>query len=90
MLSQEEKQEIANRLNDRIHGLTCPMCHQVGGFIIADGYINNTMQDEIKKIHLGGTSIPTIALICSNCGFISQHALGVLGLLPNNVNKENQ
>lgn len=90
MLSQEEKQEIVNRLNERIHELTCPMCHQRGGFIIADGYFNNTMQDDIKKVHIGGTSIPTIAIVCNRCGFVSQHALGVLGLLPNNENKGNQ
>ena len=27
-------------------------------------------------------AIPTIAIVCNNCGYISQHALGALGLLP--------
>lgn len=89
MLSQVKKQEIIRRLNEKIQDLSCPMCHQ-HSFIIADGYINNTMQDDIKMVHLGGTSIPTIAIVCSNCGFVSQHALGVLGLLPNNEKEEKQ
>ena len=85
MLSQEEKKEIANRLNSRIHGLTCPMCRQ-HSFVIADGYFNNTIQDNLNSINLGGSSIPTIAIVCSHCGFVSQHALGALGLLPQNTN----
>jgi hypothetical protein len=33
-------------------------------------------------LSLGGLGIPSIAIICNRCGFISQHALGTLGLLP--------
>jgi hypothetical protein len=51
-------------------------------FVLADGFFNNSVQTNFEAaLVLGGPSIPTIALICSNCGFISQHALGVLGLL---------
>jgi hypothetical protein len=85
MLSQEKKQEIIRILNERIQVLTCPMCHQ-HSFIIADGYFNNTIQDNLKSINLGGSSIPTIAIVCSHCGFVSQHALGALGLLPSDSN----
>ena len=81
MLTQETKQEIISKLNERIQGLTCPMCHQ-HGFIIADGYFNNPIQDNLNSFNLGGASIPTTAIICSHCGFVSQHALGALGLLP--------
>ena len=87
MISQEKKQEIAKRLDDRLKGVTCPMCHQ-HNFIIADGYFNNVIQDNLEGIVLGGATIPTISIICANCGFVSQHALGVLGLLPTK-NKEN-
>ncbi|MBR3021710.1 MAG: hypothetical protein IKH59_05010 [Bacteroidaceae bacterium] len=87
MLSQEEKQKIANRLNERIHELTCPMCHQRGGFIIAEGYFTNYLQDSLTNMQIGGASIPTIAIVCSHCGFVSQHALGALGLLPQNSNE---
>ena len=89
MISQEKKREIANRLNERIQGLTCPMCHQQG-FIIADGYFSHFLQDDIKDVSIGGSSIPTIAIVCSNCGFVSQHALGVLGMLPKNEGKKDE
>ena len=89
MISQEKKQEIANKLNERINGLTCPMCHH-NGFIIADGYFSHFLQDVIKDVSLSGPTIPTIAIVCTNCGFVSQHALGILGMLPQNSEKNNE
>lgn len=83
MISKEEKQKIISELNNRINSgnLKCPMCGNKH-FIIADGYFNSIMQDSLDGIVLGGPSIPSIAIVCNKCGFISSHALGVLGLLP--------
>lgn len=81
-LSEEEKKKIAAKLNEKGVRPGCPMCGHKN-FILADGYFNHTIQGDIQSgLILGGPSIPTIAIICSNCGFTSQHALGVLGLLP--------
>lgn len=85
MLNNDDKKKIAEALEGRKHGLTCPMC-QNKNFIMADGYFNNNMQTDFGSFSIGGPAIPTIAIICSNCGFVSQHALGVLGLLPKNEN----
>jgi hypothetical protein len=87
MLSQEKKQEIIQKLNERIQVLTCPMCHQ-HSFVIADGYFSHFLQDDMKDVSIGGSSIPTIAIVCTHCGFVSQHALGVLGMLPKNEEKK--
>lgn len=83
MISNEEKQKIVVELNKRINSgeIKCPMCGNKH-FIIADGYFNSIMQDNLNYIALGGSSIPSIAIVCNKCGFISSHALGVLGLLP--------
>lgn len=84
MLSQEEKNRIAERLNQRFaeHGVKCPMCGN-NSFSLADGYFTNIIQDNFNNLVLGGgPSIPAIPIICSKCGFISMHALGTLGLLP--------
>ena len=80
LLSQEEKTKISEILIKKGVTFVCPMCSNIK-FVIADGYFNHSMQSELKGMALGGSSIPTIALICSSCGFTSQHALGVLGLL---------
>lgn len=93
MLNQEEKNKIAQAINQKIQHIKCPMCKN-GTFSIAEGYFNNFMQQgHWSNISIGGPSIPSIAIICTNCGFISQHALGALGLLPveqknNNENGE--
>lgn len=83
MINKEEKQTIVSKLNNRINSgdIKCPMCGNKH-FIIADGYFNTPMQDNLNGIKIGGQSIPSIAIVCNNCGFISSHALGILGLLP--------
>ncbi len=80
-LTDSEKQKIVSELNRRIPNLVCPMCHQ-RSFIILDGYFNQPIQAELEGVVLGGPALPSIGIVCNNCGFISQHALGVLGLLP--------
>lgn len=89
MISSEEKQKIVVELNKRFNSreIKCPMCGN-NHFIIGDGYFNTFMQDDIRNISLGGPSIPSIPIICDKCGFISTHALGVLGLLPKQNNDE--
>ncbi|OUN89256.1 hypothetical protein B5F99_18995 [Odoribacter splanchnicus] len=88
-LTEEEKQKLVTELNKRIHGLNCPMCHNPS-FIILDGYFNQPIQAELNGVMLGGPSLPSIGIVCNNCGFISQHALGVLGFLPKkDENKDN-
>jgi hypothetical protein len=80
-LSPERKQEITNKIQQKIQNLSCPMCHK-NNFILGDAYIHNILQENLNGIAIGGPSIPAIPIICSNCGFISQHAIGVLGLFP--------
>lgn len=87
MISNEKKEEIARILNGKLTELTCPMCHH-HDFFIADGYFNNLLQDNLDSIRMGGSAIPTIPIICTNCGFVSQHAIGLLGLLPEKKDDE--
>jgi hypothetical protein len=86
LLTSEEKQKIIETLAQRGVNASCPMCGNKN-FIMADGYFNQMMQKDFQNVTLGGPSIPTIATVCNNCGFVSQHALGVLGLLNNTEKK---
>ena len=81
-LTQDQKQRIIETLNRKNVNGPCPRCGHKN-FILADGYFNHTIQTDLTSISLGGPSIPTIATICSNCGFICEHALGVLDLINN-------
>lgn len=80
-LSDADKQRIIDKLNEKGVRAPCPMCGNKN-FVLADGYFNHPIQSNPRAgLVIGGPSIPTIAIICSNCGFTSQHALGALGLL---------
>ena len=40
------------------------------------------LQNDYKNLIIGGGPlIPSIIIVCNNCGYLSQHSLGVLGLL---------
>lgn len=59
----------------------CPLCRQ-SGFQLFPGYFVNIVQQDIGVVKLEGKSIPVVILMCKNCGFVSQHSLASLGLLP--------
>lgn len=58
---------------------TCPICQNTNAhMIIADGLIYNILQTfDLRggNIRLGGRQIPACTLICSSCGFMTQHAI---------------
>ncbi len=39
------------------------------------------IQDDFTMVEIGGESIPALIIACKNCGNLSTHALGALGLL---------
>ena len=85
MLSDSEKQKIMLSLIGKIDDIKCPMCGN-GTFSILDGYVINHIHNDIQyKMNESKISIPTIMMVCTKCGFISQHALGHLGNLPKSV-----
>ncbi|OGH05860.1 MAG: hypothetical protein A2W22_05400 [Candidatus Levybacteria bacterium RBG_16_35_11] len=80
-LAEERKQEIIKALEKQGARLPCPRCGNQQ-FILIDGYFNQTIQNELQGMLIGGKSIPSVVIACNRCGFLSQHALGILGLLP--------
>lgn len=78
---------IAKLLVDK--GATKP-CHRCGGikFAVIDGFSNFYLQDEIKGVILGGPTVPVVSVICNNCGAITSHAAGALGLLNQKEHEE--
>lgn len=84
----EKQKEIIEILNKKLGDSPCPMCGNKN-FSFVDGYIRNSVQDDTQSLIIGGKNIPTVAIVCQNCGFVSQHAIGMLGLLKENVGDEN-
>lgn len=86
-ISEEQKKKIITALNERGANLPCPRCNN-NNFTLLDGYFNQTIQTELKGMVIGGPSVPSIVVACNKCGYLSQHALGVLGLVPEEEGKK--
>lgn len=81
-MDEDKKKEIIKLLKERGAIAACPRCGNKN-FALIDGYLNTSFGKEIAAgIVISGASLPSVAIVCSNCGFVSQHALGALGLLP--------
>lgn len=79
-LPKETKNRIQRRLEEKGAMLPCPRCGNQQ-FMLADGLLAPSLQTSINDIVLGGRSIPSVVVICTQCGYISLHAVGVLGLM---------
>lgn len=85
-IDQEVKKEIAEKLNEKGATQPCNRCGQPN-FSLLDGFVNLPLNQEISgNVVIGGPSVPCAVLACNNCGNLSYHALGALGML--NKNKE--
>lgn len=80
-MTKEEKDKIVKVLEERLANSPCPRC-AFNEFGLVDGYFVTSLQENTQGFVIGGRSIPSVAVVCKRCGYISNHALGVLGLLP--------
>ena len=82
MMNEERKRLIVKVLSQRVSSIVCPICHQ-SKYSFVDGYTIDPVQDDYKAVQLGGKIIPSVMLVCNNCGHIDRFSLGVLGLMDN-------
>ncbi len=83
-ISEEAAQQVKDILEERGVNSACPRCGRKDFAVVVEGYLENfLLPPDLRGTAVAQSSnIPSVALLCKNCGFISQHALGVLGLLP--------
>lgn len=93
-MTNEEKEKIIKALEERDAKNPCPRCSN-DVFNLVDGYFVQSLQEKAKGVVIGGLSLPSVVVVCNKCGFMSQHALGAIGLLsiqdndtPGNEDKE--
>jgi hypothetical protein len=86
-ISADQKRRIVEALEKAGVKLPCPRCTN-DNFRLLDGYFNQPLQVELGGLVLGGPSVPSVVVVCTRCGYLSQHALGVLGLLPKEKREE--
>lgn len=87
-----ELSEVVDALEKR--GAVNP-CHRCGhrNFNVLEGFskLPALLPDfsMIDGMVVGGPLVPVVYIACSNCGAITPHAIGALGLLPSdNKNEE--
>jgi len=81
-LTEAQKQEIIKRLGERGAKLPCPRCGNKE-FTVLDGYFSQSIHTKIGAgVIIGGATVPSAVIACKRCGYLVQHALGILGLLP--------
>lgn len=84
-MNEDQKNIIKQKLLERAPVIECPICHH-RKFVLLDGYLTENLQDDYHSVVVGGENIvPTIAIACKHCGYVSQFALGALGLLPDSI-----
>lgn len=74
-LTVEQRQVIADRLAERGALGACPACHE-NDWVVGHGHALLTMGVGDGD----GSGLPLVSRICANCGYLSLHATGILGL----------
>lgn len=92
-MSIEDKRELfAEALNARNALALCSRCGN-NKFTMGKDYLNQkvckdlNLENPTSDVYMGPPStLPTIIVICDNCGYLMQHAIGVLK--PEMLNEE--
>jgi hypothetical protein len=77
----EFQQRAVEALKEHGADKPCPRCGNAS-FALANGIFAPIIHPDVDHVGLTGKVIPVIAVICQQCGFVNQHALGPLGLMP--------
>lgn len=72
--------ELEKRLKAKGTSLKCPICARQD-FFLTPSYTHRALSDKINSLNLGGKLIPSLSLVCNNCGFILDFAVGTLGFI---------
>ena len=70
---------IIETLNKKGVNKPCPRCGHPHFSVVAEAEI--TVVEDTRWRAAVPQALPIVVVACSNCGFVSQHALGPIGLL---------
>jgi ribosomal protein L37E len=78
-MSEATAEEIIETLEARGVNKPCARCGKNRFSFVSKAMV--FIQDDFRNIEIGGKSVPTVTIACDNCGNLSFHAIGALGLL---------
>ena len=80
-MNQSLKEEIVEKLKEKKALNPCQRCGNPGHTLL-DGFVNLPLSTEVSgNVIIGGPQVPCAVVACNNCGNLSYHALGALGML---------
>lgn len=79
-MEEAKKLKIIDALKVKGVNLPCPRCGSKSFQVIGATLLQ--LNDNPNSVVLGGPSVPAAVVACSNCGYLTNHALGALGLMP--------
>lgn len=79
-ISTEERTRIVERIRERGALRACPQCGKDEWTV--PSYSAAQLESKPDYLNLMGPHIGTVIMFCNNCGFLSQHSLALLGLIP--------
>jgi hypothetical protein len=79
VVEKERSKQIIEALSKKGVNKPCPRCGHLHFGVVAETSI--PVSSEPALITVGGPVVPTVIVACNNCGFVTQHALGALGLV---------
>ena len=77
-LTERQKETVSESLRKKIGG-QCPMCTGTE-WTLHDEIVSNMTSSLAGVTALGGRNVPMVQMICNKCGFVSHHAIGLLGI----------
>ncbi len=68
------------RIKDAMTELKLKPCPRCGNqhFAFLDNYFRRAVQKDVRNTVIGGPSVVTVIAVCSRCGYLAEHALGIL------------
>lgn len=79
-MTDRQKATIQEVLRQKGFGPSCPMCRNTSWQLHDDLVHSPVTVLGAAIMQVGGPVIPMAQLICTNCGFVSHHAVGALGI----------
>lgn len=78
-MDTDRQNEAIQALRSKGVSQPCPRCRNDRFEVVGEAVV--PLNEEPGKVVVGGPAVPVILVACSNCGLLTQHAQGPLGLI---------
>jgi predicted nucleic-acid-binding Zn-ribbon protein len=79
-MDKQRQEQVIKALESKNVSQPCPRCRNLEFEVLGETKIELYTQPIIPGVPGGRSRVPVLLISCKNCGYIAQHAAGVLGL----------